>query len=157
MSENTAISQTETKRSLTYATKFGDVHLREDRLLSFPKGLLGPVFANCTVFGLSTMPDSDDSPLLVLQCVNNPTYTFLVADPSSLNLEIDEMDKRQTLKELGLKREDTQFLLIITLYEHGDSFYLTANMRAPLVIDSVSRTGYQHILSNPRYTTQQKI
>ncbi|MBI1363567.1 MAG: hypothetical protein GC134_06250 [Proteobacteria bacterium] len=157
MTDHTPISQNDTKRSLTYTTKFGDVHLREDRLISFPKGLLGPLFHDCTVFGLSTLPDADESPLLVMQCINKPMYSFLVADPASLSLELDELDKRQALKELGLSREDAQFLLIITLYEHGDSFYLTANMRAPLVIDSRKREGFQHILANPKYTTQQKI
>ena len=78
-------------KALVYTTRFGDVKLREDRLISFRSGVLG--FEGCTVFGLSRLPNVDESPLLLLQCVNEPEVGFLVADPVVLGLEIKEEDR----------------------------------------------------------------
>lgn len=146
---------TSDERMLHYPTNFGDVALRDDRLISFPKGLLG--LAWCTVFGLSRMPNSDDSPLLLLQCVNDPTITFLCAEPGILGTPLQEEDEKKALKEVGYSPKNSQFLAILTLYNHGGESYLTANLRAPVIIDSSQRVGVQHVLSNQDYSTQQKV
>lgn len=145
----------DTRRSLTYDTSFGEIHLREDRLLSFSKGLLG--LTGCTVFGLSRLPNVDESPLLLMHCVNDPHITFLVADPKVLGLPLTEEDKKQAIKDVGFNPKDTQFLVILTLYSDGEAGYLTANLRAPVLIDSTSRQGVQYILANKAYNTQHKI
>lgn len=153
-----AVTQPQTppeNKALVYATRFGDVKLREDRLISFPKGILG--FDNCTVFGLSKLPNADESPLLLLQCVNEPEVGFLVADPSVLGLEIKQEDKDQALADTGMNPADAQFLTILTMYDQKDSYYLTANLRAPIIIDSNTREACQHILANKDYTTQHKL
>lgn len=151
-----AVNQTTTdNKTLVYATRFGDVKLREDRLITFSNGILG--FDACTVFGLSTLPNTEESPFLLLQCVNEPEVGFLVADPNVLGLEISDEDKVQAFKDTGLKSEDTQFLVILTMYDQEDSYYLTANLRAPIMVDSRTRQARQYILSNKKYTTQHKI
>lgn len=156
----TAVDPQETQtaapdRMLHYETNFGKVALRDDRLISFPNGLLG--LGWCTVFGLSRMPDADESPLLLLHCVNDPAITFLCADPDVLGTPLKEEDKKKAIKEVGYTPKDVQFLAILTLYNDGDAGYLTANLRAPVIIDSRQRVGRQHVLSNKDYSTQQKI
>lgn len=146
---------TSERNTLRYSTGFGEVALRDDRLLSFPAGLLGlPI---CTVFGLSRMPQSDESPLLLLHSVNDPSITFLCADPAVLGLQYSDDDRKRAIKEVGFNAKDTQFLVILTLYQDDEAGYLTANMRAPVLVDSNQRVGQQHVLSNKNYSTQQKI
>ena len=143
-------------RELVYPTRFGEVRLREDRLLSFPVGILG--FPHCTVFGLSHMPDNSASPILLLQSVNEPGLSFLVADPAMLGVTIADADRQEALKELGLTSAATQLLVILTLHDnHGEGYFLTANTKAPLCIDSQSRVGYQYIFHNKAYSTQHKV
>ena len=133
-----------------------DLFLREDRLLSFPLGILA--FRDCTVFGLCKPPTTDESPLLLLQCVNEPELGFVVAAPEALGLHLAASDREQALRETGMSKEDTQFLVILSTHKFDDNAYaLTANMKAPLMIDSVTRVGRQHILTNPAYTTQHKL
>lgn len=153
--ENTVTANADATPMLVYETRFGTVELREDRLISFPKGILG--MPQCTVFGLSRLPNVDESPLLLLQCINEPQVSFLVADPTVLGLEIKDDDRKIALKELSFPQKDSQFLVILNLYSHGESGYLTANLRAPLIIDSMAREGRQHILVNKDYTVQHKI
>ncbi len=140
---------------LHFTTRFGEVKLRKDRLIDFPSGLFG--FRECTSFGLSKLPNVEDSPILLMQCVNEPSIAFLVADPTVLGLELKETDREAALSETSYTAEDTQFLTILTLYDNGDSYYLTANLRAPVLVDSAKRTAVQHILTNKDYTTQHKI
>lgn len=145
-----------TPAHLVYQTRFGEIKLREDRLMSFPTGLLG--FQQCTTFGLSAMPNaSGETPLMLLQCVNEPGIAFVVADPTVLGLEIATEEKQKAVEECGMATEEAQLLVILTLYEQEDSFFLTANLKAPLVIDSLSRIGRQYIINNPAYTTQHKV
>ncbi len=146
---------TSEKRTLHYNTNFGEVALRDDRLISFPSGLLGLTW--CTVFGLSRMPDADETPLLLLHSINDPGITFLAADPDVLGLDLHEKDRKQAIKDVGFTPKDTQFLVILTLYPDGEAGYLTANLRAPVLIDSQQRIGKQHVLANKEYTTQHKI
>ena len=153
--EQQKISDADTARSLTYDTTFGEITLREDRLISFPNGLLGLPW--CTVFGLSRMPNVDESPLLLMHCINDPSITFLVAAPDVLGLKIKEEDRKQAIKEAKYNPKETQLLLILTLYSDDEAGYLTANLRAPVLIDSKRRTGLQHVLPNKEYTTQHKI
>lgn len=145
----------DTSGQLAYNTSFGEIHLREDRLLSFPKGLLG--LPHCTVFGLSRLPGVDESPLMLMHCINEPHITFLVADPAVLGLHIQDKDREQALKEAGMTEKNAQFLTILTLYPDEEAGYLTANLRAPVLIDSTTREGVQQILASKEYTTQHKL
>ena len=142
-------------RMLIYPTRFGDVELREDRLIAFPDGLFG--FSDCTVFGLSRLPNATETPLMLLQCVNEPDISFMVADPAALGLTIEEEDRRTALKETRMPAENTQLLVLLTMYDHGDGYYVTANLRAPVLVDSVRRIARQHILTNKNYNTQHKL
>jgi len=141
--------------TLTFATRFGEVQLREDRLLSFPQGLFG--FRECSRFGLTRLPNVEGSPLMLLQCVNQPGIAFLVADPAQLGVPYTAADRAEALEGTKLNGADTQFLAILTLYDQGESYYLTANLKAPVLVDSNSRVGLQFILSNKTYSTQHKL
>lgn len=143
------------EKKLTYQTRFGEVNLRDDRLLSFPRGLLG--FEDCTVFGLSQLPNTDESPLLLLQCINEPQFAFVVADPAVMGLTIESEDREKAMADTNMSKETTQFLSILTLYDQGDSYYVTANLKAPIMIDTTTRVARQHVLTSGNYTTQHKL
>lgn len=143
------------EKELVYTTKFGELRLREDRLLAFPVGILG--FSQCTVFGLTRMPENPESAILLLQSVNEPDLTFLVTDPTMMGLTIAGADREEAIRDLGLEEKTTQMLVILRLYENGDNYYLTANLKAPIFVDSETRVGYQYILQSKDYSTQHKV
>jgi flagellar assembly factor FliW len=140
---------------LTFTTGFGEVKLRADRLIDFPHGLFG--FRECSQFGLAKSPGVDGTPLMLMQCVNQPAIAFLVADPESLGLQLTAADREEALAETKMAPASTQFLVILTPYDAGESYYLTANLKAPVLIDSAARKGVQFILSNKTYSTQHKV
>lgn len=141
--------------ALNFTTRFGEIELNPERLINFPHGLFG--FRECTQFGIAKLPNVENSPLLLMQCVNQPAIAFLVADPASLGVDIQASDRDEALAGTKMSPAQTQFVCILTLYDSGESYYLTANLKAPVLIDSDSRTGVQFILSNKSYSTQHKI
>lgn len=145
----------ENATTLTFTTRFGDIELQKDKVISFPQGLFG--FRECTSFGLARLPNVENTPLMLLQCTNQPAIAFLVAAPETLGLNLEESDRSEALAETKFNSATTQMLTIITLYDQGESYYLTANLKAPVLIDTASQTGMQFILSNKEYSTQHKI
>jgi len=141
--------------TLTFTTRFGEVLLRTDRMINFLHGLFG--FRDCTQFGLAKLPNAEDSPLLLMQCINQPAIAFLVGDPAILGVDFSQEDRMEALAETKMNPVNTQFLVIITLYDAGENYYLTANLKAPVLIDTVACTGVQFILNNKNYSTQHKI
>ena len=144
-----------TEDAMTFTTRFGEVTLRADRLINFPHGLFG--FRECTQFGLAKLPNVEGSPLMLMQCVNQPAIAFLVAAPDALGLSLTDADRDEALGETKLGKASTQFMTILTLYDAGENYYLTANLKAPVLIDSAAKTGVQFILSNKGYSTQHKV
>jgi len=136
-------------------TRFGEVTLHHDKLITFPQGLFG--FADCTTFGLSQVPGQPNSPMLLLHCPARPEVTFVVADPQVLGLGFEQVDIDAALVQLGYPNADTQVLVILTIYKTEESASITANLRAPLFVDTGSQRGVQFILPNSSYNTQHKI
>ncbi len=140
---------------MNFTTRFGEISVRTDRILDFPHGLFG--FRECTQFGLAKLPNVDNSPLLLMQCINQPSIAFLVADPETLGVGYTSADKQEAIEETKLGVVSTQMLTILTLYDAGENYYLTANLKAPVLIDSNRKAGVQFILSNKNYSTQHKV
>lgn len=128
-------------------SRFGRVEVDEDRLIVFPKGVLG--FASFKRFVL-LQPD-DEGCFLWLQSVDEPDLAFVVTDPSRFVPTYKVPLRNEQLQELGMNRLDEAQVLVI-VNKHGTT--LTGNLQGPLVISSTSRTGEQLVLSDRRYHTR---
>jgi flagellar assembly factor FliW len=135
------------EEKLVYQTPYGEIELQEDKLVSFTDGLVG--FSNCTVFGLASHPAAANSPILILQCVNDPEVNFAVIDNKSLNFEYSSEDMAEILKSSGVKSSDaiTMFILRTNENANGEKI-ITANIKAPIVLDASNKVAKQVILNN---------
>lgn len=118
--------------------------------ITMPKGL--PGFPDERKFALANLSDPRLQDFKLLQSLTNPTLSFLVAP---LNMEasmLDPSDVDAALREHRVDRMDAAMLLIITVRKHPvEGVQMTANVRAPLVIDTANRVGAQHIFNNESY------
>jgi flagellar assembly factor FliW len=125
-------------------TRFGTVEIAEDRVITFPKGLLG--FADQRRFCL--LEPAEDSAFFWLQSLDEPALAFVVTDPSFFVPEYSVPIRQEQMGELGLARlEDAQVFVIVNKVEQT----LTGNLQGPLVINTVSRTGEQLVLAEKRW------
>jgi len=146
----------EKKTTQTLPTSFGDIEVDATKYISFDHGL--PGFEEACDFALASLPNPDLKSYLLLQSLQSKELTFITLpiDPS-LNL-IAEDDLLEASQACGCAYQNALFLLLVSIYPQGDDRpQITANVRAPLVIDVKTRKGIQHIFSNAAYPTRFQI
>lgn len=131
-------------------TRFGTVTIAEDRVITFPKGLLG--FSSCHKFCL--LEPADDACFFWLQSVEEPGLAFVVTDPAFFVPEFSVPIRPEQMTELNLKTlDDAQVFVIVNKVDQT----LTGNLQGPLVINTLERTGEQFVLAEKRWTTRHPL
>lgn len=131
-------------------TRFGDVEVAEDRVITFPKGLLG--FGGHTRFCL--LEPGEDACFFWLQSVDDASLAFVVADPSQFFPDYTVPIRPEQMSELGMERlDDAQVFVIVNKVDQA----LTGNLQGPLVINTLNRVGEQFVLAERRWTTRHTL
>lgn len=128
---------------------FGEVDIEEDKIIEFPNGIIG--FENFKKFSVIYDIDNDsDTRISWLQCMEEPALALPIIDPLAIVPEYSPMVEDELLKPLGNPAdEDLLFLLIMTV--PSDMTKVTANMKAPIIINAEQRKGVQLIVENADY------
>ncbi len=131
-------------------TRFGTVEIAEDRVICFPKGLLGfSGFRKCCL-----LEPAEDSAFFWLQSLDDPSLAFVVTDPSFFVPDYSVPIRSEQMGDLGLSRlEDAQVFVIVNKVDQT----LTANLQGPLVINTLNRQGEQFVLAEKRWTTRHPL
>jgi len=131
-------------------TRFGVIEIAEDRVITFPKGLLG--FPDRTRYCL--LEPGEDACFFWLQSLDEPSLAFVVTDPSLFIKDYAVPIRPEQMTDLGLdKLEDAQVFVIVNKVD-GE---LTGNLQGPLVVNTISRTGEQLVLAEKRWTTRHPL
>jgi flagellar assembly factor FliW len=128
-------------------TRFGVIQIAEDRVITFPKGVLGfPQFSRYCL-----LEPGEDACFFWLQSVDDPALAFVVTDPMMFVRDYSVPVRPEQMGELGLaKLEDAQVFVIVNKVDGQ----LTGNLQGPLVINTISRVGEQMVLAEKRWTTR---
>jgi len=131
-------------------TRFGAVEVDDDRIISFPAGLLG--FSSHKRFAL-LQPD-EEGVFFWLQATDAPELAFVVTDPSLWVKDYEATIRREQMEELDLERlDEAQIFVIVNKYDRS----LTANLQGPLVVNVQNRQAMQLVLADKRWTTRHQI
>lgn len=128
-------------------TRFGQIEVDDQRIITFPKGILG--FPDYTTYVL--IEPGQDTYFFWLQSTQSPDLAFVVTDPSLFVSSYQVPVKAEQLDELGMEKiEDAQVFVIVN--KRGN--LLTGNLQGPLVVNVSSRVGEQLVLADRRFTTR---
>ena len=131
-------------------TRFGVIQIAEDRVITFPKGLLG--FPQARRYCL--LEPGDDACFFWLQSLEDPGLAFVVTDPALFVQDFSVPIRPEQMSEMGLSRlEDAQVFVIVNKVESQ----LTGNLQGPLVINTLTREGEQMVLAEKRWTTRHPL
>lgn len=131
-------------------TRFGIVEIDDDRIITFPKGLLG--FSAYTRYCL--LQPSDDAAFFWLQSVEEPSLAFVITDPGLFFPDYSAPIRPEQMDDLRLESlDDAQVFVIVN--KVNDT--LTANLQGPLVVNTLLRNGEQLVLADRRWTTRHHI
>lgn len=133
-------------------TRFGSLSVEEHDIITFPEGMLG--FSKVNQYVL--VERSDDSLFLWLQAIKKPSVAFPLLEPLILdkNYRVELLDEDRKLLELGSVKHAKVFS-IVTI--PTDPTKMTANMKAPVVINLKNRFAKQIILHNQEYAIRKPI
>ncbi len=134
--------------------RFGPIDVDDDKIIHFPRGL--PGFPDCTRF--IVMDHDKETELRWLQCVDRPEVAFLVIEPEQIMLSYGLDIPEPVLAFLGWQKEngdlrDVVVFVILTV----DGSNLSANLRAPVVVNVSNRRAHQLILDDPEIPLQHVV
>ena len=121
--------------------RFGHVEVDEAKIIHFPRGL--PGFPECGRF--IVMDHDRETPLKWLQCVDQPEVAFLVIEPEQVlaSYQVDVPTDVLDLLEWNRDSENLpELALFVILNVEGSK--LTANLRAPVVVNVANHRAHQH-------------
>lgn len=132
---------------------FGIIEYNPDDVIYFEEGI--PGFENLHNFLIIT-DNEEDMPFKWLQAIDNTDIAFVVIDPRvfkpNYTFEIDE----ELIQALQI--EDINHLLIYVIVVIPDEIEkMTANLKAPIIINAKNNKGKQVILDNDEYLIKHPI
>jgi len=132
---------------------WGRVTVAENHIVTFPAGLAG--FPTERRFAL--LNNHPESGFHCLQCLDNPTVAFLLADPALLAPDYHPKNGAGALKELKAQSLEELLILVTLTIPPGRPQEMTANLMSPLLINPQSRVGKQVVLDKPHYSHQYPV
>ncbi len=135
-------------------TRFGALALDPDRIILFPRGLLG--FADQHHYMLADIP-GQDAAFKLLQSVDDVDLSFVVLPLDRSEGPIAGPDLVAAGAALAIEDASLAVLAIVTLRANAPRVDFTVNLRAPLLIDTARRLGYQHVLATDAYSLRHPL
>jgi flagellar assembly factor FliW len=131
-------------------TRFGLLSVDDDRVITFPKGLLG--FPEYTRYAL--IQTGEENYFFWLQCVDAPNLAFVITDPSIFFKDYEVPIKGETQAELTL--DDVAHAQVFVICNKVDE-WLTGNLLGPIVVNANNRLAQQVVLTDKKWTTRQPL
>lgn len=137
---------------LIQTSRFGNISVSDEDVLSFPEGLLG--FSDLDRFVL--LDDPNDEIFAWLQSCEEPSIAFPVLEPElfsdtfSLSLTKSDLKALETEELKGVRP-----FCIITIPE--DPTLMTANLKAPIIINIAKKMGRQCVLQDNKLEIREPI
>lgn len=136
-------------------TRFGEIALRTDNAISFPRGLLG--MPNKHKFFITNFPSAKLQKFKLLQSLDDYGLSFITLPVGLTNGIIAAEDLTAACKDLGIKMENLVALLIVSVHRSPDRVSISVNARAPLLIDSGLMLAAQYVFQTDKYKVQHYI
>ena len=132
------------------STRFGVLTVDDDRIMTFPNGLLG--FPGHTRYAL--IQTGQENYFFWLQSVDDANLAFVVTDPSIFFRDYDVPVREET--RLELRVTDASALQVFVICNKVDD-WLTGNLLGPLVVNTENCLAQQVVLTEKKWTTRQPL
>lgn len=136
-----------------YTSRFGEIEVDEKKIVHFKDGI--PAFEDEHEFII--LPYEEDSPYYFMQSLKSPDLAFLLTIPflffPDYAFEIDD----ETVRELSIKNHEAVFYYSMITIPNGSIRYMTANLLAPVVLNSENMQAKQVVLEKSNYTTKHRL
>jgi flagellar assembly factor FliW len=127
------------------SARFGEIEYPEEVVMTFPEGVLG--FPRDRQYILLEH-DAEGSPFKWLQSLESPDLAFIVVDPLMVDARYRFEIDVDTARMIGTDRSEECAVMAIVNVPREQPIHMTANLKAPLVVNVQTRAGRQVILGS---------
>ena len=133
-------------------TRFGDINIDESRIIQMLGGMLG--FEHLKRYVL--LIQDEKIPFWWLQSIEDGSIAFVVINSLAVKPDYEPVVSDDEVKLLEIASpEDAVLFSVVTI--RSDPFKVTANLRAPIVVNTKKMLGKQVVLIDPDYPVQYPI
>ncbi len=130
----------------------GETEINSKEIVTFHKGI--PGFPEEKEFVI--LPLGEDQSFSALQSLANDELAFIISNPFNIHKEYDFQLEESAVEELGLSSEkDVVVYAILTVEDPFEK--TTANLQAPIVINTENKKAKQVILNDMKFKTKQPV
>ena len=125
------------------STRFGNLNVSAESLLTFPSGLLGfPEWTSYVILDHDT-----DAPFKWLHCAEAVSLAFVIIDPALFKADYHVTISPEARGDVEGSESDELGLAVILTVPSDDPSVVTANLRGPLLMNPRTRLCKQLVLS----------
>lgn len=134
---------------------FGNIDVAEDKIIYFDKGLIG--FDEYKKFTLLYDSEKEKNTIMWLQSMEEPNLAFPVADPLNIYPGYDPVVEDEWLASIGGMDDAEDLYVLSVMTVPADLTKITANLKAPIVINTRTKKGCQIIAGNEEYQVRYNV
>ena len=131
-------------------TRFGRMNVSDDRIMTFPNGLLG--FPSFSRFAL--IQAGQENYFFWLQSVDEPSLAFVVTDPQVFFKDYQVPVRDEMAQELQLT-DPAHLQVFVICNKVGE--WLTGNLLGPIAVNAQNCLAQQVVLTEKKWTTRQPL
>ena len=135
---------------------FGEIEIEDDKILSFETGLMGFEDYHCYAIAYDSEKESKNG-IMWLQSTEREDLAFPVIDPMHIDPNYNPIVEDEWLKPLGDFKEDSDLYVLTVLTVPSDLTKMTVNLKAPIIINTVTKKACQLIVNNEDYSVRYNV
>lgn len=134
---------------------FGTIDIEEEKIITFPNGIIG--FENLKKFALIYDSEREErSKISWLQSMEEPLMVLPVISPYDVAETYTPIIEDELMKNIG-DPADADVLILTSMSIPSDLTKMTANFKAPFIINTVDRKAMQVIVENEDYPVKYNV
>jgi len=134
---------------------FGEINLDESKIIHFDSGILG--FEDFKSFTLLYDDEDGERPdISWLQSIEEPSLAIPVISPFIVKPDYNPNVEDELLKPLGELSEEN-IVVLVSITVPADVEKISANIKAPFILNSESKRGMQLIIENTDYEVKYRF
>jgi flagellar assembly factor FliW len=134
---------------------FGTVDIEDEKIIEFPMGIIG--FEDLKKFALIYDSEREErSKISWLQSMEEPLMVLPVINPIDIAESYNPIIEDEFMKIIG-DPADEDVIIFTSMSIPSDLTKMTANFKAPFIINTVDRKGMQVIVENEDYPIKYNV
>lgn len=134
-------------------SRFGEIEVPAEQVVTLPNGVVG--FSHLHRYVL--LKHREGSPFHWLQSLDEPSLAFVVMSPLLFDPQYEFTLGKAETQLLGVDDPEQIQVWVLVTIPHGAPERMTANLKAPLVVNLATGLAAQVILDDPRYPLRHPI